>query len=197
MNHFNIANIWGILDDYKQKTTDNGKPFLEVFISCSHAEYGNVRILGWIWGKSQVGKFTSRFKRGDEVRLGGNMQQYEGRGGAVRSTFNLYKFNPGPIKERKAAFIMAGEVVSLKDEALKILIAQKNNNGSIKNKERFEVKVPKDILLDCEASPEAGKLVKLKGYIIQEEDEFGGTIGPQCPVVKKLEVLNNNETQQP
>lgn len=190
MNHCNIANVWGILEKYKKKFDVNEKPYLEVFLDCSHAEYGRVRILGRIWGKGQVEDFMFRFKPKDEVRLGGNMQQYE-RKKVVRSSFNLYKFNSGPIKERKAAFIMIGEVVSLEGETLKIRIVHKLENGSIDREETFEVTVPKDALLDCDASPEAGKLVKLKGYIMQREDDFGEPLGPQQPVVKMLDVIND------
>lgn len=195
--HCNKAHVWGTLEKYQQKTTEGaGKPYLEVFIDCEHAEYGNVRCLGFIWGAENVTYFKKDYKRGAEVRLSGGIQQYKGRGDATRTTFNFYLIKPGPIKEKKAAFIIVGEVVSYEDERLTIRIKiPPGNSGGTEYPSREEtltVRLPHEIILAGEENdyPDPGKLISVKGYLMQEEDEFGDATGPQQPVVKELKYLS-------
>ncbi|MCP4259072.1 MAG: hypothetical protein GY774_16425 [Planctomycetes bacterium] len=212
MKHCNRANVWGVLDKYKEKSTEeNGRPYLEVFIDCRHNTYGSVRVLGFIWGKAGVEDFKANFTRGDELRFSGGIQQYAGRKKVTRTTFNFYILKPGPVKEYKAAFILVGDVVSLEGETLEILIkneyrsdvqkgnrsgTQKGNKSDVQKGNRsgfqpdtFKIHLPRDVLLDLNKTPESGQTISAKGYIIHPEDEFGDATGPQQPVIKELKFL--------
>lgn len=196
MKHCNRAHVWGIIDKFETKTTEGGKPYLEVYIDCRHDEYGSVRILGFVWGKDTANHFNSSFGRGDEVRFSGGIQQYTGRNGVTRTTFNFYILKPGPVREHKAAFILVGEVVSLEGESLEILIKQDvgANGGSPANdaatrEDTFKIHLPREVLLEAEHTPEPGQSVSVKGYIMHHEDEYGEACGPQQPVIKELKFL--------
>lgn len=189
MKHCNRAHVWGILDKYKDKTTAGGKPYLEVLVDCRHNIHGNVRVLGFIWGKANVADFKANFEKGDDVRFSGGIQQYNGRHGATRTTFNFYILKPGPVEEYKATFILVGEVVSLEDETLEILVKQEAAENYEAKEDAFKIHLPREILLEAEQTPEQGQTVSAKGYIHHPEDEFGEPAGPQQPVIKELKSL--------
>jgi hypothetical protein len=186
MKHCNKIHIHGVLDKCEPKRTGGNSPYLEVIIDCQHDVYGSVRSLAFIWGKDNCEYFTSQFKRGADVRLSGNFQQYEGRNKETRTTFNVYVIKSGEVKERKTTFIIVGEVISLKDENLIILVKiPKSENYEAKEAE-YKVHVPDDVLLEAEKTPEPGQTISVKGYIMHLEDEFGEATGTQRPVVKEL-----------
>lgn len=189
MKHCNKIHIHGVLDKCTSKRTVGKSPYLEVIIDCQHGVYGSVRVLAFIWGKADCKHFTSKFDRDDVVRLSGNMQQFPGRGKETRTTFNIYIIKSGEIKERKTTFIMVGEVVSLKDENLSILVKIPKSEKYEAKEETFKVHVPDELLLEAEKTPEPGQTVSVKGYIMHLEDEFGEATGPQQPVVKELKFI--------
>lgn len=190
MKHYNGATIWGLLDKYEPKETETGKPYLEVFVNCQHPQYGGVRVLGRVWGKDNIQQFTEMYKRNSEMRLEGNLQQYEGRNGEVKTTFNFFKFNYGPLKEQKAAFRLTGIVQSYEANTLKLLVRQENEGYAPKD-ETFTVMVSLEALLSMgeAGDPATGELIRVKGYLQIEEDEFGDMKGPQMPIVKQMEKL--------
>lgn len=188
--HYNGATIWGTLEKYKLEYTEKRKSYIELYINCPHASYGNVHILGRLWEKElDFESFQARYKKDDEIRLEGNLQQYKGRNEVTRTSFNFYRVQPGPLKEKKAAFRLVGEVVSYADQVLKILVRQKNEGYETKE-EVFEVFVPLIASLELQKDPEPGRPIRVKGYIEIEEDEFGDALGPQRPVVKQLELID-------
>lgn len=195
MNHYNGATVWGQLDKYSWKKTETGKPYLEMFVNCIHAQWGNVRLLGRIWKKDIGEILTARYKHGDEMRLEGNIQQYQGRNEITRTTFNFWDVKPGPLKEQKAAFRLVGEVQEFHTitndgtPLLKILVVQDQKDDFERKEEEFEVYVPNEVLLEANGNPVEGQIVRVKGYLVAEEDEFGGGKGPQRPVVRCLEVI--------
>ncbi len=190
MKHYNGATIWGVLEKYKIDQTENGKTFVEIYVHCQHPSYGNVRILGRIWDGDLIETLKTRYKKDDEIRLEGSLQQYKGRNDVIRTSFNFYRIQPGPLKEKKAAFRLVGEVQSYQDSILKILVRQESE-GYAPKEEVFEVFVPLIVSLEMKNDPEAGKLIRVKGYMQVEEDEFGDAIGQQKPVVKQLEILES------
>jgi hypothetical protein len=180
--------VWGVLQKCEKKTTDDsGAPYLEIRIDCQHDEHGSVQVLGFVWGKGNVETFREMYKTGDALRVSGGVQQYASRKtNAVKTSFNLYSFKDGPLKERKATFILVGEVVSLVGETLKILVSIPASKKYAAKKDEFVVSVPNSILLMADKTPEKGQTVSVKGYIVQKEDEYGETVGSQRPVVKEL-----------
>ena len=58
MKFYNGATIWGKLDKFSRETTATGKAYIEIFVHCQHVQYGNVRILGRIWGQDAVDEFN-------------------------------------------------------------------------------------------------------------------------------------------
>ena len=188
MKHCNRAHVWGVLQKCEEKTTDDsGAPYLEIRIDCQHNEHGSVQVLGFVWGKVNVEAFREMYKTGDALRVSGGVQQYASRKtNAVKTSFNLYSFKDGPLKERKATFILVGEVVSLVGETLKILVSIPASKKYAAKKDEFVVSVPNSILLMADKTPEKGQTVSVKGYIVQKEDEYGETVGSQRPVVKEL-----------
>lgn len=192
--HYNGATVWGILDKFARKITDSGRPYLEIFIHCQHAQYGNVKVLGRIWGKDVVDGFMDevkdgKIKKGVELRLEGNMQQYNGRNEDVRTSFNFYRYEFGPLKERKAAFRLVGEVVTFEDDKLKILVIQEQKENFESKQDEFEVVVPKIVQLEMPVNLESGTTVRIKGYLQCEEDEFGESKENQRPVVKQVDKM--------
>lgn len=193
--HYNGATVWGILDKFARKITDSGRPYLEIFIHCQHAQYGNVKVLGRIWGKDVVDGFMDevkdgKIKKGVELRLEGSVQQYNGRNEDVRTSFNFYRYEFGPLKERKAAFRLVGEVVSFEDDKLKILVIQEQKENFESKQEEFDVVVPKIVQLEMPVNLESGTTVRIKGYLQCEEDEFGEAKEYQRPVVKQVEIVS-------
>lgn len=190
MKHYNGCTIWGLLDKYEKKDTETGKPYLEVFVNCQHPQYGGVRVLGRVWGADNIQQFTEMYKRNSEMRLEGNLQQYLGRNDEVKTTFNFFKFNYGPLKEQKAAFRLTGIVQSYAEGILKLLIRQENE-GYAPKEEIFTVMVSLEASLSVGelGDPVTGDLVRVKGYLQIEEDEFGDPKGPQMPIVKQMEIL--------
>jgi hypothetical protein len=188
MKHCNRAHVWGVLQKCEEKTTDDsGAPYLEIRIDCQHDEHGSVQVLGFVWGRNNFETFRKMYKVGAEVRVSGGVQQYVFRKtNAVKTSFNLYSFKDGPLKERKATFILVGEVVSLVGEILKILVSIPASKKYAAKKDEFVVSVPNSILLMADKTPEKGQTVSVKGYIVQKEDEYGETVGSQRPVVKEL-----------
>lgn len=207
MKFYNGATIWGKLDKFSRETTQGGKAYIEIFVHCQHAQYGNVRILGRIWGQDAVDEFDDnveigKIKKGSDLRLEGNIQQYSGRNEAIKTSFNFYRCEPIPLKEYKAAFRLVGEVVSFGYGAgaktvgaedfqpLRVRIIQEQKEDFEPKEEVFEVYVPNVVMLEIPGSPMPGQAVRLKGYIENPEDEFGDTSGVQRPIVKVLEVLD-------
>lgn len=213
MKFYNGATIWGKLDKFSRETTQGGKPYIEIFLHCQHAQYGNVRILGRIWGQDAVDEFinnvsTGKVKKGSDLRLEGNIQQYNGRNEAIKTSFNFYRCEQIPLKEYKAAFRLVGEVVSFGVDAgaktvgadpstgsgcnaipLRVRVIQEQKEDFEPKEEIFEVSVPNVVLLEISGSPMPGQAVRLKGYIENPEDEFGDSSGVQRPIVKQLEIL--------
>lgn len=206
MKFYNGATIWGKLDKFSRETTATGKVYIEIFLHCQHMQYGNVRILGRIWGQNAVDKFisnisTGKIKKGSDLRLEGNLQQYSGRNEAIKTSFNFYRCEPMPLKEYKAAFRLVGEVVSFGSDAgaktvgaddfqpLRVRVIQEQKEDFEPKEEIFEVYVPNVVLLEISGSPMPGQAVRLKGYIENPEDEFGDSSGVQRPIVKALEIL--------
>lgn len=204
IKHYNGATVWGCLDKFARKVTDNNKPYLETFLLCQHAVYGNVRVLGRIWGKDTVDEFlddvrAGRIKKGVDMRLEGNIQQYNGRNEETKTTFNFYRYELGPLKEKKAAFRLVGEVVSFDtgnvgcaDYALaNIVVIQEQKENFEPKREEFEVFVPNAVLLELPVNPAPGQMVRLKGYLQNEEDEFGESKGQQRPIVRQVEIVQD------
>lgn len=213
MKFYNGATIWGKLDKFSRETTQGGKAYIEIFVHCQHAQYGNVRILGRIWGQDAVDEFDDnveigKIKKGSDLRLEGNIQQYNGRNEAIKTSFNFYRCEPIPLKEYKAAFRLVGEVVSFGSDAgdktigdnpstgsgcsvmpLRVRVIQKQKEDFEPKEEVFEVYVPNVVMLEIPGSPLPGQAVRLKGYIENPEDEFGDASGVQRPIVKQLEIL--------
>lgn len=196
IKHYNGATVWGCLDKFANKMTENSKPFTEVFVHCQHPAYGGVKVLGRIWSKDVIDAFMDdvkkgKIKKGVELRLEGNMQQYNGRNEAVRTSFNFYRYEFGPLKERKAAFRLVGEVVSFADDKLKILVIQEQKEDFEPRREEFEVTVPTIVQLEMPVNLALapGQTVRVKGYMEMEEDEFGEAKEFQRPVVKQLEII--------
>lgn len=196
MNHYNGATVWGIVDKVEDKETENGKAYLEILVGCPHAVHGNVRVLGRIWGDANIKAFQADFRKGSLVRLEGNMQQYQGRNDVTRTNFNFFRFQPGPLKEMKAAFRLVGQVQGLNDDKLLLTVCPEAREGYTAKAEEIEVTLPTEVLLDAGGSPEPGQQVRVKGYMVQEEDEFGETTGDQRPVVKQMEILGMPEPAQ-
>lgn len=208
MKFYNGATIWGKIDKFSQETTATGKAYIEIFVHCQHAQYGNVRILGRIWGQGAVDEFnsnvsTGKIKKGSDLRLEGNIQQYNGRNEAIKTSFNFYRCEPIPLKEYKAAFRLVGEMVSFGADGgdkyvgaenlkpLRVQVIQEQKEDFEPKEEIFEVYVPNVVLLEIPGSPMPGQAVRLKGYIENPEDEFGDSSGVQRPVVKQLEILTS------
>lgn len=202
LRFYNGATVWGKLDKFSKETTSTGKAYVEIFVLCQHAQYGNVRVLGRIWGGEAVAGFNSNVAAGkivksSDVRLEGNIQQYSGKNEAIKTTFNFYRCEPMDLKEYKAAFRLTGEVVSFSDEAaevegfrpLRVRILQEKKDDFERKEEVFEVYIPKIVLLEMANDPAPGQTVRLKGYIENPEDEFGDATGKQLPVVRKLEIF--------
>ena len=173
-----------------------------IFALCQHAQYGNVRVLGRIWGSDAVAGFngnvaSGKIVKGSDVRLEGNIQQYNGKNEIIKTTFNFYRCEPMALKEYKAAFRLTGEVVSFGDDAaevegfrpLRVRILQEKKEDFEGKEEVFEVYVPRIVLLEMPTDPAPGQTVRLKGYIENPEDEFGDATGKQLPVVRKLEIF--------
>ena len=214
MKYYCGATVWGTLDKFTQKTTENGKSYIEFFIHCPHVQLGNVKILGRLWGEDTVSEFMEdvrigKIKKNIELRLEGSFQQYSGRGNEARTSFNFYRYGFGPLKEKKAAFRLVGEVVSFGADAgadvgtrrtvslpqsndfhpLRVRIIQEQKEDFEPKEEIFEVYVPNVILLEIPGSPMPGQAVRLKGYLENPEDEFCDSSGIQKPVVNALEIL--------
>ncbi len=187
MKHCNKIHIHGILDKCTPRTTEGKSPYLEVIIDCEHGIYGSVRSLAFIWGRDNIEYFTSKYNRGSEVRLSGNLQQYNGRGKELRTSFNIYVIKSGEIKERKTTFILVGKAVSLDGDGNLILEVKIPKSEKYNAKEdTYKVHVPGEVLLEADKTPEPGQAVSVKGYIMQDKDEFEEPTGPQRPVVKEL-----------
>lgn len=194
--HYNGTTVWGTLDKFANKMTENNKSFIEIYVHCQHPEYGNVKVLGRIWSKDVIDDFMKHvkdgtIKRGTELRLEGNIQQYDGRNDVIRTSFNFYRFEFGPLKERKAAFRLVGKVVSFNEDEdkLKILIIQEQKENFEPRQDEVEVIVPKIIQLEMPGNLETDTLIRIKGYLQCEEDEFGEAKEYQRPVVKQLEII--------
>lgn len=207
MKFYNGATIWGKLDKFSRETTATGKAYIEIFVHCQNPQYGSVRILGRIWGQDAVDEFTSnvstgRIKKGSDLRLEGNIQQYNGRNEAIKTSFNFYRCEPIPLKEYKAAFRLVGEVVSFGSDAgaknvgaedfqpIRVRVIQEQKEDFEPKEEIFEVYVLNVVMLEIPGSPLPGQAVRLKGYLENPEDEFGDTTGIQRPIVKQMEILD-------
>lgn len=203
LRFYNGATVWGKLDKFSKETTTTGKAYVEIFVLCQHAQYGNVRILGRIWGQDAVNEFNGnvaagKIKKGVDLRLEGNIQQYSGKSEAIKTTFNFYRCEPIPLQEYKAAFRLTGEVVSFSTtgvkvdgfQPLRIRIIQEQKETFDPKEETFEVYVPSIVMLEITNDPKPGQAVKLKGYIENPIDEYGEAVGAQMPVVRKLEIFS-------
>lgn len=207
MKFYNGATVWGKLDKFTHETTATGKAYIEIFVHCQHTQYGNVRILGRIWGQDAVDEFnnnvsTGKIKKGSDIRLEGSIQQYNGRNEEIKTSFNFYRCEPISLKEYKAAFRLVGEVVSVACspiseiaqsndfQVLEVRIVQDQKEGFEPKEEIFKVCVPTVVLLEIPGSPMPGQAVRLKGYLENPEDEFGDSSGLQRPIVKELEILD-------
>jgi len=188
MKHYNAAHVWGRLKKFEEKETTNGKAFVDVVIDCASAKYGNVRAFGRLWGKF-VKEFTEDFKPGDAVAMRGMISQYTGRKEALRTNFNFYgaeHWDPREDKHklRRAAFIIVGEVLSINEDKDETTISLEFRPES-GEPEQYELALHPDKVLDIEA----GGIWRIKGAIVQDEDEWGDVIHAARPVALEVQKM--------
>lgn len=186
IKHYNGAIVMGIVSKVTEEKTKEKKPYLELLVDCPNPVHGNVRVLGRVWGKF-VEQFKASFKQGSMARLQGTIQQYDDKNGNRRASFNFFQFSPGPLKEMKAVFILTGKVEKYQDDTLTVKVVQNDGNGKITSEEDIEVYVPGEVLLTT-GEPESGQTVKVKGYLVQKENEFGEAEGVMRAEVKEMEL---------
>ncbi len=196
MRHFNSAHVWGLLKEFKEKETANGKAYVDVVIDCSSEKYGNVRAFGRLWGKF-VQEFLEDFRPGDLVAMRGMLSQYEGRKGAIRTNFTLYgaeHWEPADSKHkhRRAAFILATEVLDIDDSGEETVVHVRfgPQNG---DPEEYVIALHPDKILDIEA----GGIWRLKGAIEQDEDEWGEVTRAARPVILVVQKMKGPAAQTP
>lgn len=195
--HFNQAIIWGQIHEFTRKTTDNNKFYIEMSVKCPFPKYGNVRVFVRLWGEEKVEDFMKAFKPGDLVRLQGAFSQYRDKDGKAQTNFTAYKaeaWDPANDKHqhKRAVFVLLGEVNAYEALAeggrlfLKVKIENDDENKKYDREDVFEMFVPEGTSLDFAAEYPTGSLVRVKGVISQEEDEFGDILIPSRPVVVEL-----------
>ena len=198
MKHFNQAIVKGVLYEYTKKSAEKGgqkRRFLELVVTCPHPQYGNVRVFGRLWGK-KVDDFMKSSKNGDLLKLSGNLAQYKDRKEETKTNFSCFSFEAWKPEEdkhphKRATFILVGEVISYDDGGTEpyLTLKVKLEGENFLKEETFELSVPGSVC-DAFSAPEPGSLVRVKGRIIQDEDDFGDVVVPSRPVIKELEFLN-------
>lgn len=190
MKPCNKANVWGVLEKYKQELTEHEKkPYIRAVIDCRHTKYGSVRALCMIWGEDTVANFKQSCKIGDQIRLIGGLQQYKGRHETLQTTFNIFRFLADTVPERKANFILVGEVDELVGDSLDLLIKHPGTEARAAREENIIVHLTQSVLLNMDKTPEEGDLIRAKGYLMRQEDEYGEETAPQRPVIKELGII--------
>ncbi len=194
MKHFNQTTVKGVLHEFTRKTSEkkNGKRrFLELVVNCPHPQYGNVRVFGRLWGDEKVKSFMESFRNGDSIKLVGNMAQYRDKSDEVKTNFSFFSFEPwDPSSDKhphkRATFIFQGEAVSFDDSGreARLSIKVRLENDSFQKEDVFELSAGK--ACDAFTAPEPGNLVRVKGRIIQDEDEYGDIVIPSRPVIEEL-----------
>lgn len=193
MKPCNKANVWGVIEKFNTELTSHEKkPFIKAVIDCRHTKYGTVRALCLIWGEDIVANFKQSCKTGSEIRLIGGLQQYKGKQGKLQTTFNIFRFIVDSIPERKANFVLVGEVDELDGERLDLLIMHPGTETRSAREENITVHLPQAVLLRMDKTPEEGDLVSVKGYLMRQEDEWGEETDPQRPVVKELKIVEKD-----
>lgn len=202
--HFNRAHVWGEVREFTKKTTEKGgKPFIEVVMDCRYPAYGNVRAFGRLWGEKGYKAWMDAVRPGSLVKLTGGMSQY-GEPGAVKTNFNFYSFEPwDPEKDnhkhRRAVFILLGEVVDYEDlvEAKLTLKLRNEEEGREAKEALFELIVGPGAENKDGVVLEPGALVRVKGHLLQEEDEFGDIVKPCRPVVVEVQATKGGQVEVP
>ncbi|MFQ5737364.1 MAG: hypothetical protein ACE5GY_10980 [Thermodesulfobacteriota bacterium] len=196
MKHFNSANVWGRIHSMTRKTTENGKPYVELAVNCESSAYGNVRAFGYLWGEDAVAAFMKAFRPKATVHLRGAFAQYKGRHEAIKTSFTFWKAAPwdpatGKHKAPRAAFILVGECMAYEeggdDGRLVMRLTKENKDGSEAGEDVFELAVSADALLTLGGLPEPGRTYQVKGALAQEEDEFGEMVKLCRPVAMAIE----------
>lgn len=201
--HFNQAIIWGQIHEFKRKTSEpNNKYFIELSVKCPFPKYGNVRVFGRIWGEELVEEFMKAFKPGDLVRLQGAFSQYKDKDGNAQTNFSFYRadaWDPANDKHthKRATFRLLGEVNAYESLAeggrLFLTVKLENENSKYDREDIFEIFVPEGVSLDFGAEYPASTLVRVKGVISQEEDEFGDVTVPSRPVIVEMNRAGKDE----
>lgn len=204
MKHFNRANIWGQLTSVEEKTTEGGgKPYIEIQVNCQHPRYGAVIAFGRLWGANNCEEFrASGIKTGETVSLTGVLAQYKGRNDATRTNFSFFRlarWNPAESKHsfKRATFILLGEVTAYEEavgHAKIFLKVRQEPEGYDAREDVFELHVPPGLVLDPLIQAHPGALVRVKGELEQEEDEYGDVTTHARPVIRSLEAAQEKTT---
>ncbi len=196
MKHFNAAHIWGVVRDLKKLKSKNGKPYLELQVDCPSARYGPVRAFCRMWQVEKVDEFVRLCKPTNEVKLSGVLSQYNGRDGNVKTNFTIFSaepWNPEQSRHRhkRAVFILLGEIIDVADEEQETVLTVRLKREGV-DEERFCLYLSDETLISY-GRPEVGRIYRLKGAMVQEEDQWGETRGPLKPVVEELQEMSNEE----
>jgi len=197
MKHFNSGNIFGKVLEVKPERSDNGKDYLQISMDVSGEKSGRVTAYCRLWDgdRGRCAEFMNEWQRFPNTIywMKGFLGQYTSREGKVLSNFTIFQWERKETAEKRAVFILKGEVTSqpsgLNDGGQRFIMTV-NRDGANNNtqSEEFELWAPGEKLFDQVAH---GDLVEVKGLIRQKDVEnfYGGSDGPIRAYVDILKII--------
>lgn len=193
MNHFNQGHVFGRPIEIEQATTEKGTPYVKLKISCANPKLGDVTVYGQMYGEKECMELTDFYKQNPtaRVRLSGFFHQYK-KAEQLRWSFVFFRWSPWTDADghgERAAFVLIGAMRDRGEDSdadynqfMDIHLSRKGQEGSAPVEEDFRVYSDLATAFDhCSGA------VKVQGYLVAPEGEFGESAQPR-PMVHVITV---------
>jgi hypothetical protein len=187
VKHFNKATVFGRVDGVptrKQSKEGKARPYWRIKMVCA-SHRGNVLAYGRIWNKEKAEALIDYLKKNPSagIKMVGFFNQYT-KGDQILSNFTWYDWCPDKVEDPRAAFILVGKVLAVKDDTLSMELTREGNDP-----ETFEVHA---LASDALKGITEDDVVEAVGYLRAKspEDEYGRRTSdsPIKPYIEELRV---------
>jgi len=197
--HFNKGVVFGRLAGLERKRSENGKPYIQIYLECPNDLHGDAKVYGRMWGEDRIDGFMAGLNKdgklmmGTPLRLEGFFSQYDAEDGRRLNNYTFFSWKTyEKDEEYRATFILRGRVQDVYENedgegVIHLHLSRPGTNDQT---------VEEDFILYAENRQDIhglqeGQEVDIKGLIAEkgEEDYFGETSGIFRPYIKVLKVV--------
>jgi len=199
----NYAHIKGKLKSIEKSESKGGNKYLSVSVDCRSPKHGTVVAYCNVFNLKAVEQFLETFEKGMEVYLKGSLNQYMGpKSNKLGTSFNVFAGEEWSKEDDqhnyyRATFVVIGELTEVKDDdgekTLKVKVTTEGKDDTVYSN-NLELNLPSETEMSFGTDLTAGSVYKFVGALQRDEDSYGETIRRLRPVVKRIEVTKDGES---